>query len=1190
GDDLIFGGAGRDTIRGGGGDDVIYGGTGTSSDTVAGGGDDLIFGGAGRDTIRGGGGDDVIYGGTGTSSDTVGGAGNSDVIFGGTGRDTIRGGGGNDVIYGGTGSSSDTVGGGAGDVIYGGAGRDTIGGGSGNDVIYGGTGSSSDTVGGGAGDVIYGGTGRDTVRGGGTDDVIYGDTTFYLTDPEDLTSGVAVDGDGSDDLIFGGAGRDTIRGGGGNDIIYGGTGSSSDTVGGGAGDVIYGGTGRDTVRSGGGDDVIYGEGDEDTYEVTADADLTAGGDGAAARVTGAGNTTLYGVEVIALTGGPGNNVLDASDFAGPVALTGGAGNDTLVGSPGDDTLEGGGGDDSMTGGAGADTYLFPGGGLGSDVVAEAGDNHGDLLSFNGFPGPVTLDLGKTTPQVVGPGNLTLTLSSDTGVEDALGTAYADRIAGNARDNVLTGGGGLDELAGGAGDDTLQGGVTQVVFVDFDTYTDDGEHVYTADERAAILDRVRAAYAAFNYEFTTARPAAGPYVTVSVNKAPEVDGVADVTVGGRASGLDLRNTDLGGEVAVDTNFLLAAPAANTSANHVALTATIIGHEAGHLSGLRHHDSFGPVGAGVYDPAPTDHVLPPYAGPRDADETPRDLMASPASVGTTLADSLGEVGLGARDAVKLAFADTGTAAAETAAPHQDRASAQPLAPAPLAVPNTLPPESRDYALEFAVTAVGVAGRIGLTSSGFSEDDYYSFPGTAGQLVNLEAVSDGLGGTRDRIDTMLRVFDPDGIEVAFNDDWLEPTDAAVVDLVLARTGAYTVVVDTYADPNNPDPELRVPDTAEGDYELFLYTFAAGDGPPAGAAGGGDTLTAGGGADKLVGSSGADTYRVGAAGAVEVVSPGGPGMATLDFTGLGAGVAVDLGSTDRQAVGGGLALQLRSGEAVRGFVGTEFADAVTGNPLDNVFAAAGDDVFFPGGGTDTVAAAAAGPGTITLTDARLTGPGFSATMAGGIPRARVTGSAGADEIVVRDWHGEATLDGAGAADQYRVELAGGSGRVATHDTGPAGPEDVLTVRGARDSGGGPVDEAFVIDAGAVTVGNEVVGYDRTIERLVIDGNGGTDGTASGDPPPAGPIDLIDIDPGLSVGPPAAALDEGGTFARAGIVTFPAADHAAVDYGRGAGPGPLALTPLGAAQTFALSEVYPSDGDFVVKVTVFDAGGVPLN
>jgi Ca2+-binding RTX toxin-like protein len=1199
--DVIFGGAGRDTIVGGGGDDVIYGDAAVyledpsdpdSGVTVEGGGaDDLIFGGVGRDTIRGGGGNDIIYGGTGSSSDTVGGAGNSDVIFGGAGADTIRGGPGDDIIYGGAGTSSDTVGGGAGDVIYGGVGADTIAGGGGDDVIYGGTGTSSDTVAGGAGDVIYGGAGRDTIRGGGGDDVIYGDAALYLEDPDDLLSGVLVEGDGSDDLIFGGVGRDTIRGGGGNDIIYGGTGTSSDTVGGGgAGDVIFGGAGRDTIRTGGGDDVIYGDDGIDTVEVTADADLTATGDAAAATVAGGGMVkTLFGVEVVVLAGGPGDNRLDAAGFAGPVALSGGAGNDTLLGGPGDDTLEGGAGDDRLGGGEGADTYLFPGGDLGGDTVVEDGDDPGDELSFNGFAGPVTLDLGSTAPQVVSPGDLVLTLSSDTGIEDVFGSAFGDVITGNDRDNVLTGGGGLDVLDGRAGDDVLRGGATQVVYVDFDTFTGAGDHVYTAAERTAILDRVRAVYAGFDYEFVTDRPADGPFVAVAVNKAPEVDGVVLARAGGRASELDWRNADRGGAAEVDTNFLLAAPAADTPANHVALTATIIAHEVGHLSGLRHHDAFGPIGAGVFAGAPIDRVLPPYAGPRDAEETRFDLMASPASVGTDLADSLGVVALGARDAVKLAFADTGTVAAETADPHHDPATAQPLTPLPLSVPNALHPDARDAGRELAVTAVGVAGRIGLTAAGASEDDYYSFPGTAGQVVNLEAISVGLGGTRDRVDTMLRVLGPGGREVAFNDDWLEPTDAVVFDLVLPETGTYTVVVDTYADPDNPDPELRVPDTAVGDYELFVYTYAAGDEPTEG---GGDVLAPGGGSDRLVGSSGADVYRLSDPGEVAVVTVGGGGRATLDFSGFGAGVAVDLGSTDRQEVGGGLALTLDSAGAVRGFVGTAFADVAAGNALDNVFTAAGDDVFRSGGGTDTVAATATSPGLVTVTDALVTGPGFSAVMEGGaFARAVLTGSPGPDQFVVHGWHGEAFLDGAGEADQYRVDLAGGAGRVTAHDSGPPGPEDVLTVRGARAPvSGGPVDETFLIDAGSVTVGREVVGYDESIERLVIDGNGGTDGTVSGEPPPVVPIDLIDITPGLNAGPTAAALDEGGTFARTGIVSFPAADRATVDYGRGAGPVPLALTPLGGVKTFALSETYPSDGPFVVRVTVFDAGGNPLN
>lgn len=73
-------------------------------DSVAGGGDttQIVYGGAGNDTLNGTGVDDTIYGGSG--NDTIKGNGGDDTIYGGSGNDTINGNNGNDIIIGGFGA------------------------------------------------------------------------------------------------------------------------------------------------------------------------------------------------------------------------------------------------------------------------------------------------------------------------------------------------------------------------------------------------------------------------------------------------------------------------------------------------------------------------------------------------------------------------------------------------------------------------------------------------------------------------------------------------------------------------------------------------------------------------------------------------------------------------------------------------------------------------------------------------------------------------------------------------------------------------------------------------------------------------------------------------------------------------------------------------------------------------------
>src|SRR5260370_36177741 len=137
----------------------------------------------------------------------------------------------------------------------------------------------------------------------------------------------------------------------------------------------------------------------------------------------------------------------------------------------------------------------------------------------------------------------------------------------------------------------------------------------------------------------------------------------------------------------------------SANIIGLTTTIASHELGHLAGLQHQDAFGPIGTGIYAGVAKTKFFPSYTGPESATETPQDIMASPASVGSSLLDAAGQTYLGERDAIKLAFNDTGTVLhqqnlqTETAAvPSSEILTPSAYLPhhlPTLAVPTTLPP---------------------------------------------------------------------------------------------------------------------------------------------------------------------------------------------------------------------------------------------------------------------------------------------------------------------------------------------------------------------------------------------------------------------------------------------------------------------------------------------------------------------
>jgi Ca2+-binding RTX toxin-like protein len=141
-------------------------------------------------------------------------------------------------------------------------------------------------------------------------------------------------------------------------------------------DTLLGGWLDDVISGGLGNDKIAGSFGHDTILEEADADFVVGSDDS---LIGLGTDAFSGIEMLKLTGGPANNILDASKFRwGPVLLdgagghdvvTGGASADVLMGGVGNDVLSGNQGDDSLLGDAGNDLLI---GGAGIDV-GDGGD-------------------------------------------------------------------------------------------------------------------------------------------------------------------------------------------------------------------------------------------------------------------------------------------------------------------------------------------------------------------------------------------------------------------------------------------------------------------------------------------------------------------------------------------------------------------------------------------------------------------------------------------------------------------------------------------------------------------------------------------------------------------------------------------------------------------------------------------------
>jgi Ca2+-binding RTX toxin-like protein len=405
-----------------------------------------------------------------------------DVLAATSGRDFYFGHSGNDQLFGG--DARDELHGDEGnDTLNGGAGADVLEGGAGNDTID--TGSSGDGFSSFDGDLAWGGSGADHINGGSGADTLYSDQredpelgygSFNINFPQ-YYHGPTLDRGSEVDVIVAGDGNDSVSIGYG-DSADGGTESE------GFGDRLMvsfaaapSGITADfrnaTLTIGGGtitgfERIDYVEGSQfndiltfNTHSFdphTSAIEISAlGGD----------DQVTAGYDTQNVWGGDGNDFIDGSASHSLSYLSGGSGNDTLLGSTVGfgimSTLDGGDGDDTIHGGLGNETLR---GGAGNDLLD--GGAGTDIADFSDATNGVTVSLAITTAQETHQGIDTLVAienMSGSAFNDTLtGDGNANEIHGGSGDDVLIGGGGNDLLEGGEGDDTLdgRGSATQLV--------------------------------------------------------------------------------------------------------------------------------------------------------------------------------------------------------------------------------------------------------------------------------------------------------------------------------------------------------------------------------------------------------------------------------------------------------------------------------------------------------------------------------------------------------------------------------------------------------------------------------------------------------------------------------------------------------------------------------------------------------
>lgn len=355
-----------------------------------------------------------------------------------------------------------------------------------------------------------------------------------------------------------------------------------------------------------------------------------------------------------------------------------------------------------------------------------------------------------------------------------------------------------EQAGPSASSEDRGAPWQVLYLDFDSGVD-GNIVYTAAMRDAIRDQIAAYYADFNVSVTNTLPGAGPFSKVTFNAGG---------TGGVAQHIDFRNTDKNDTAVVN----IVGLGFTTTAQYIAASAGIGAHEFGHLLGLRHGDSYGAIGKGISPAVNATNYLPTYPGPKTATETNDHLMASPASVGSSVNDLLSLTGLSERSAIKLAFSQIGTTITEAAGAKNTLATAQPITLSNITVPNTITTGMNAGPDDFSVDALSITGSLPVGG----EFDYYRFDGAANDLLNIELMSGAIGWRLgNTIDSIVSVFDSTGTLIPYysgtaqNDDELEGLDSILIDLKLPANGTYYVRVNAFSG------------TDTGNYELYMHRF---------------------------------------------------------------------------------------------------------------------------------------------------------------------------------------------------------------------------------------------------------------------------------------------------------------------------------------------------------------------------------
>ena len=366
---------------------------------------------------------------------------------------------------------------------------------------------------------------------------------------------------------------------------------------------------------------------------------------------------------------------------------------------------------------------------------------------------------------------------------------------------------------------------QIVFLDFDSFTDgfsdDGkDYVYSAPERAAIVDILNDKFADYPVTFTATTPAVGFFSTVYFNV-----GLSD------ADDIDFQNTKKSDTARIHIPKLLevAGLTAPFSVPDVTIaSANIAAHETLHLLGTRHHDSYLPIGGGVPSGFVGGGYTPPIPGPISALLSDKEFNSLTTSIGFSAAKLLDpDLFVGPRSAVKLLldeFIDLDVDSSDA----NFATAPQPLVLKTIPIPNPFPDDP--MLGSFAIFAdVAVVEEASIEMSDFldvPESDYYGIFAEAGDLIHVEVLSEILDFRLSPFDATVALLDPSAGFAplpwfhpggAINHDERESSDAFIWDVAIPATGVYVIEVTHDYGVGTSDGRMY------GEYEMLVYRFHA-------------------------------------------------------------------------------------------------------------------------------------------------------------------------------------------------------------------------------------------------------------------------------------------------------------------------------------------------------------------------------